>query len=327
MIMHAKSVLSSIQTMAEKRAAAALIIALCLGVCALGLRLWSPDILWLDASVQNTLHALSLMLIALVISGKSQRNRQCTRDKAARDRQLQAMLSMFMVVKHELHNDMQVVMGNAELASMMLETGGTPRKPVDNINEAAALAIDRIQQLSVFSASMKSAPAAVDINALLRETTARLYTELPAIVGLRLELEPLHSRILVDRNLLSLSLSYLIRLIVKSLTHGGEIVVKTRNASACANNALIVATTEIIVVRGLSRFDNASDQSVEGKQQDKFVRVLTEARNTTQALVERSGAYVMMGPVAHSNESLIKIGFVAAPVVSSIQESVIVDEF
>ncbi len=324
--MHAKSVFSMTQVIAEKRTAMALFSALLLGLSALGLRLWSPDIVWLDVFVQNTLHALSLILISLVISGKYQRNRRNNREEAARDRQLQAMLSMFMVVKHELHNDMQVVMGNAELASMMLESGGAARKPVENINQAAALAIDRIQQLSVFSASMQSAPAAVDINALLRETTGRLNTELPAIVQLRLELEPLQTRILADRNLLSLSLSYLIRLAVKTLSHGGEIVVKTCNASANGGNGVVVATTEIFVVRGLSRPGNAPTHVNQDKQHSKFERVLAEARNTTQALVERSGAYVLQTPFSAGNESLIKIGFVAASVASSLKESVVVDE-
>ena len=315
------------QAIAEKRISAALIIALLLGLSALGLRLWSPDIVWLNAVVQNTLHALSLIVIALVITGKYQWNLQSNQKEAARDRQLQAMLSMFMVVKHELHNDMQVVMGNAELASMMLETGGAAGKPVKNINEAAALAIDRIQQLSVFSASMSSSPAAVDINALLRETTARLNSELPAIVQLRLELEPIQTRILADRNLLSLSLSYLIRLAIKTLSHGGEIVVRTRSAGANVGDGLVMATTEIFVVRGLSRPGNTSAHADQDLQHAKIERVLAEARNTTQALVERSGAYVLMGPFPAVSESLIKIGFVAANVASTLKETVVIDEF
>ncbi len=326
--MRVKSVFSITRVVAEKQTGVALIVALTLGFLALGSGLWSPDTFWLDTTVQNTLHALSLIIIALVISGKYLRKRQSNRETAARDRQLQAMLSMFMVVKHELHNDMQVVMGNAELASMMLETGGAARKPVENINVAAALAIDRIQQLSVFSASMQSAPAAVDINALLRETTARLSSELPPFVELRLELEPLQKRILADRNLLSLSLSYLIRLVVKTLTHGGEIVVRTRSAGDHhVGDGMIMATTEIVVVRGQSNPDGLSVHANPGKQQDKFERVLAEARNTTQALVERSGAYVLMGPFAPGSESLIKIGFAAANVTSSHKESVVIDEF
>lgn len=322
-----KSVFSITRLVAEKRTGFALIIALVLGLGALALRLWSPDVVWLDSSVQLSLHALSLIMIALVISGKYRRERQSHREEAARDRQLQAMLSMFMVVKHELHNDMQVVMGNAELASMMLESGGAARKPVENINEAAALAIDRIQQLSVFSASMQSAPAAVDINALLRETTARLTSELPPRVELKLELEPLQTRILADRNLLSLSLSYLIRLAVKTLAQGGEIVVRTRSATdGHMRNGLIMATTEIVVVRR-GKPDDLPSQAAQNKQHDKFERVLAEARNTTQALVERSGAYVLVGPFAPGSESLIKIGFLAANVTSSLKESVVIDEF
>lgn len=325
--MQMKSVFTSTQTVAESRTNTALIVALLLGLFALGLRLWMPAIDGLEFPVQNVAHAVSLIVIALVISGKYRWDRQSSRKEAARDRQLQAMFSMFMVVKHELHNDMQVVMGNAELASMMLDSGGSASKPVENINQAATLAIDRIQQLSVFSASMQTAPAAVDINALLRETTAQLAAKLPAIVMLRLELEPLQSRILADRNLLSLSLSYLIRLAVKTLSHGGEIVVRTRNARARIGDELITATTEIFIVRGLSRSGNLSDHAAPDKQHAKFERVLDEARNTTQALVERSGACVLIRPFAAGSESLIKIGFVTANVTGTLRESVVVDEF
>lgn len=327
--MQAKIASLSKQAVAASRTNVTLILALVMGLCALGLHLWVPNYSWLNVPVENVLHGLSLVAVGLVISGKYQGAEKVSREEAARARQLQAMLSMFMVVKHELHNDMQVVMGNAELATMMVETGtsGAMEKPVRNINEAAALAIERIEQLSVFSASMKTSPAAIDINALMRETAARLTSEVPGIVMLRLELEPLSSRIMVDRNLLSLSLSYLIRLAVKTLSHGGEIVVRTRSASIWVGQEHISATTEIFLVRGLGRSGYTSNAATLDRQQAKYVRILEEARSTTQALVERSGASVLVRPIETSSESLIKIGFVSAVVKGKIKEPVIIDEF
>lgn len=283
------------------------------GVLALVWRIWSPPFAWIDPVMLNIMQGASAGLVALALVVRHSHQTYTQRVASNRDRQLQAMMSMFRVVKHELNNDMQVVVGNAELASMMLDTNAPACKPVENIREAATLAIDRIQQLTVFSSSEHAELSAVDLNALLRETVARLTNEMPAIVMFRLELEQLPDRVMADRSLLTLSLSYLIRLAGKSLFHGGEIVVRTCNLNGASSSGEINVTSEIFMIRGLT--GAGSELGMPSRDDDRrvrFARVLEQAQCTTTALVERSGATVMHGSHSASNESLIKMGFGAA---------------
>ncbi len=293
---------------------AMLVSATVAGLLALVWSIWTPPFSWIDPAVLSVLQGASVGIVALALVVRHCHQAYSEKIANNSDRQLQAMLSMFRVVKHELNNDMQVVVGNAELASMMLDTDSPACKPVDNIREAATLAIDRIQQLTVFSSSGHTELSAVDLNAILRETVARLTNEMPAIVMFRLELEQLPDRIMADRSLLTLSLSYLVRLAGKSLFHGGEIVVRTCNLNgAGSNSGEINITLEIFMIRGLT--GAGSELGMASRDDDRrirFARVLEQAQITTTALVERSGATVMKGSYSASNESLIKMGFHAA---------------
>lgn len=303
-----------------------LLTAMGLGLVTLAGRVWTLPWSWLDAGVLNVLQGASVGLVAVALVIRHYLHTSSQKAADNRERQLQAMLSMFRVVKHELNNDMQVVVGNAELASMMLDTGSPAGKPVDNIREAATLAIDRIQQLTVFSSSGNTELSAVDLNALLRETVARLTNEMPAIVMFRLELEQLPERVMADRSLLSLSLSYLIRLAGKSLFHGGEIVVRTCNLNGGNHSGEIHITSEIFVIRGLAGAGNELGlASRDDDRRIRFARVLEQAQFTTTALVERSGATVMKGSHSASNESLIKMGFDTAVRSSDRHEIVLED--
>ncbi len=277
-------------------------------------RIWPPAMAWVEPTALLVMQGASVAFVASAWLLRYFHQSVSQKIASNSERQLQAMLSMFRVVKHELNNDMQVVVGNAELASMMLESEASAEKPVENIREAATLAIDRIQQLTVFSSSGHTELSVVDLNAVLRETVARLTNEMPAIVMFRLELEQLPERIMADRSLLSLSLSYLIRLAGKSLFHGGEIVVRTCYLNGAGNSpGEVSVTSEIFMIRGLSGAgDELGLASRDDDRRLRFARVLEQAQVTTTALVERSGATVMKGSQSTSNESLIKMGFQAA---------------
>lgn len=286
--------------------------ALVLGLFTLLCRVWSLEFPWFDAAMLDVTLGVSLVLLALALLLRHVQHARSQKIADSRERQLQAMLSMFRVVKHELNNDMQVVVGNAELASMVLNANTKACKPVENIREAASLAIDRIQQLTVFSSSGQAELANLDLNSILRETVARLTNEMPAIVMFRLELDPLPNRVIADRSLLSLSLSYLIRLAGKSLFHGGEIVVRTSSIERTGGSGEITVTSEILIVRGLAR--TGGELGVNSRDVDRrvrFARVLEQAQETTKALVERSGATVMSSAYSVGNESLIKMRFSA----------------
>ncbi|NND91935.1 MAG: hypothetical protein HKN42_13835 [Granulosicoccus sp.] len=302
----------------------ALAAALVLGLGVLGMQLAASDSSW--STTQIVMQFSLLTLVVAVLACRHHRFRRKCRDTAESERQLQAMLVMFSSIRHELNNDMQVVTGNAELAGMLIESGGDARKPVENISGAATQAIDRIQQLSVFSASRSATPRAVDLNALLRETMARLSAEIPAIVLLRLELDPVPARIMADRQLLGLSLSYLVRQAVRTLHHGGEIVVRTRKQADRSASATVNVVAEILIVQAMTQSGNSGvARAADTEKQKQFARVMELGQVTTKALVERSGALVVVNFVGQSSSS-ITMGFSSASVAASRAEPLIIEE-
>lgn len=264
-------------------------------------------------SLAELAQLLSITILLAVVSCKHYQHATFARRAADTERQLEAMLSMFTAVKHDLNNDMQVVVGNAELAEILIENNGDVRKPVANIAQAANMAVERIEQLSVFSAAVETTPTAIDLNAVLRESTTRILAEIPSIVTLRTDLAHLPIRIMADRYLLGLSLSYLIRQAVKTMEHGGEIVVRTRDVSReNTKPGMAVVMAEVFIVRGLSSPSTEKSRLSE-KIEHSHIQVLKQGISTTKALVERSGA-VTVGQSLSPGRSLISMGFLSEPV-------------
>lgn len=242
-------------------------------------------------SIHESFHLTSLTLFVAVIGLRQYHDSKIPLETAEGQRQLDAMTSMFSAVKHDLNNDMQVVVGNAELAEILINSGSDVEKPISNISSAASIAIERIEQLSVFNATARPALLAIDLNAVLRQSMAKLVNEVPAIVTLKMELSYLPVRVMADRYLLSLSLTHMIRRALKNMQYGGEIVIRTQDMSATRNrqgNAVINA--EVFIVRVLA-------PPVGDSQTTKPLTHAEEGRNelecgvaTTKSLVERSGA-------------------------------------
>lgn len=234
-----------------------------------------------------------------------------TRQAELRQQHLDAMISMFSSVRHMLNNDMQVVLGNAELAEIVADSGGDARKPVKNITLAANDAIERIEQLSAFNATGQVAWKAVDLSATLRESMAKLSADLPPIVNLRLELDTLSSRVIADRYLLCLSLSHLIRQAANSMRHGGEIVVRAceENGRGDRQSASLTVRIEILVVRALSLANaKSANHSLDAAGSCNDRDHLENGFDTTKALMERSGAgHVKFSTVA--DEALLSMTF------------------
>ncbi len=244
--------------------------------------------------IADTLYPLSLMLLIGFVIVRYIYHIKLTRRAEAGREQLEAMNGMFSTVKHKLNNDMQVVLGNAELAEILANTGGDTQKPVRNITEAANAAVGRIEQLSVFGSTDNPNPKPIDLNAILRESMARLVEELPSIVTLRMELGQLSSRAVADNHLLSLSLTYLVSQAASSMRHGGEIVVRTFEGrlNECGDTSAVNA--EIYIVHALTDRSTHSDSpSVSADAANDFLSVdsagLVGCLSMTKALVERSG--------------------------------------
>jgi len=249
----------------------------------------------ISAMAEERLHLTSLVcMIGVVLSRLINHGRLVRQAEAGRE-QLDALLGMFRGVKHKLNNDMQVVLGNAELAEILINTGGDTTRPVQNITAAANDAVERIEQLSVFGSTCFTNPGPVDLNSVLRETMAKLSEELPLEVALRLELEHLSARVITDRYLLSLSLTYLIRLAVVNMRYGGEVIIRTSQSEkigpAGAPDSVVASV----------RFVQANDHRAESKkttdpvgQQQGFktlhaVDSCANGLDTAKALIERAG--------------------------------------
>ncbi|MFT5045388.1 MAG: signal transduction histidine kinase [Porticoccaceae bacterium] len=179
------------------------------------------------SSVQDVAHVLSLLLLALLVALRHIHQSQTTNLQHTSTGQTEALASLLTTVKHELKNDMQVVVGNAELAEILMKSGGDVKKSVSNVVKAAAAAIVRIDQLSIFNATDQVAKTAVDLNAILRHSAARLSDQLPQNANLRLELDRLPERILVDGHLFNLCLTNLICRAAQQMETGYEIVLRT----------------------------------------------------------------------------------------------------
>ena len=264
---------------------------------------------------QNTLHSLSLLMLVAIVWMRQVYHKQMSRRAEAVHEQMEAMVNMLSTVKHKLNNDMQVVLGNAELAEILINTGGNIIKPVQNISDAANDAIERIEQLSVFGSAGCTNPKPIDLNATLRESMARLASDMPSTVNLRLDLNPLSARVIADRYLLSLSLSHLVRQASLSMHNGGEIVVRTleKDALRSADRSMIIA--EIYIVRAPV---NPHSHAAEGAHANQYqpadslmsadIDALQVGMTTTKVIVERSGVpYVRLSRTG--DESLFAMRF------------------
>jgi len=288
----------------------ALFIFVVIDVCWLADAIAGPAGTGLFALPPHIFTLISLMLLLAIVTVRHVHNRSVSRNTAASERQIEAMMSMLAAVKHDLNNDMQVVIGNAELAAMTIQNKGDASEPVLKISNAATLAIERIEQLSVFSQAGNIGLNAIDLNAVLRECATKLASEIPATITLRLELEHLPMRVTADRYLLSLTLAYLIRQAVETMEHGGEIVVRSCDLSHRKRHPeKLMVNAEVLIVRALSGATKTAKPSTEEKRlaNDKLLNL---ALSTTKALVERSGA-VSVNHSKASVESLINMGFVS----------------
>ena len=208
-----------------------------------------------------------------------------------------ALLAMFTAVKHELSNDIQVVLGNSELIQMQTKPVGNANdnrqnKTIADIQTAARLAMERIQQLEKCCSVIPAEPRKLDFNALLRETVTRLASEVSPLVNVQLELDKLSGRVVTDKQLFTLSLTHLLKQAAKSMPHGGDIVVSTQSIKAHRfdQRADCRVVLEVIVLReSLTESTGHDDERALNVNFKKLRRVAS----VTATLLEKCGARVM----------------------------------
>ncbi|MFK7861226.1 MAG: hypothetical protein AB8B64_20595 [Granulosicoccus sp.] len=284
----------------------------------------------LDPLVEDGFYLVSLFLLIGVVFTRYIYHTKLARKAEAGKDQAAAMTSMFSGVKHKLNNDMQVVLGNAELAEILVNNGGDLAKPVHNITAAANDAVERIEQLSVFGSTGFATLKPVDLNAMFRESMAKLNEELPSIVTLRLELDHLSAQVVADRHLLSLSLTHLIRLAVVSMRHGGEIVIRTSefDGRKTGDSAAIAARVYIVRTLGQSReVEHVASPYVSRMRnlESDDIEQFQNGLKTTKALVERSG--VKNVSLSRSgDESLFSMQFVTEMQSNPLKKDILVTQ-
>ncbi len=255
-------------------------------------------------------HVVSLSLLALIVILRHIHQSYLKQTNELVDRQTDAMISMFTSVKHELNNDMQVVVGNAELAEIMTASGADVSKPLGNIAKAANAAVSRIEQLSVFSAVNELAKVPVDVNAMFRQCAAELNELLPDNITIRLELERIPFRVIADRYLLALTLSNLVRQSLPFMHSGGEIVFLTRDVSGnrpTAGTAAISADVSFVYSTDTASAENLEPDDKNAKRdKEQGMKVLL---TTTSALVELGGG-VSVNVHSSALQARIQMGFV-----------------
>ena len=211
------------------------------------------------SSVHTLVHVLLLffLLMLFVLRCVHQIGQAKVRNKATH--QTDALAALLSTVKHDLNNDMQVIVGNAELAGILMNSGGSVEKPISHISKAASAAMVRIEQLLVFTSSKNTAATAIDLNAIFRKSAALFIEEMPEST-VRLELDRLPSRVLMDPNLFTLCLQNFIRRGPQYLEGDCEIVFRTGyKLESKAGNSSVRA--DVILLSHNARLDEFMDST------------------------------------------------------------------
>ena len=221
---------------------------------------------------------LLVLLLCIVIAKYVARTRRSNNLRMSRI-QRDAILSLSDTIRHRLNNDMQVVLGNAELAQILINNEGNLMKPLQNIAEAADDAIERIEALAVVGSTGTTEPDLIDLNAVLRESTARLVSEIPSTAKLKLELEQLSSRVTANRFLLGLGFTHLVTQASDVLRGGVDIAIKSTDVPANDTDRQARVLVEVCMLY-------ASISSVDADD----IRALEDCLVTTKVLIERAWA-------------------------------------
>ncbi len=210
-------------------------------------QLFSENGSYLSGAMQELAHVFALSMLALLVVLRHIHQSNSIRTAELLARQSDALVSMFSTVKHELNNDMQVVVGNAELAEIKFSSGEDVKQPLANIVRAASAAVSRIEQLSVFSSVSELSKKPIDINAVFHECSLRFSDALPSDITLRLQLESIPFKVVADAHLLTLTFTNMIQQCLLFLPAGGEIVLITRDSSKTETSADAAVIAEIVI--------------------------------------------------------------------------------
>lgn len=144
-------------------------------------------------------------------------------------RKLEAVGRLAGGVAHEYNNLMTAVLANADILASELPDGSSLRAEAGDIRTAARRAAAITRQLMAVGRKQMMRPAALDLNAVVRDNEPRLRGSTGGEISLVLDLDPDLRRIWADRGSIEEILSALAENARDAMSAGGRLTVGTRN--------------------------------------------------------------------------------------------------
>jgi PAS domain S-box-containing protein len=114
--------------------------------------------------------------------------RQSMERRIQETQKLESLGTLAGGVAHDFNNLLVAILGNASLALMDLPAESKARGPIEQIEDASRRAADLAQAMLAYSGRGRFVIAAVDVNALVSETTHLIAAAIPAGVEVRYDL-------------------------------------------------------------------------------------------------------------------------------------------
>jgi len=134
-------------------------------------------------------------------------------------------------IAHDLNNMLTPIIGNAQLALMMVDQTSEVRGNLQDIEKCAERAAALIRQILAFSRKQLLMPKVIDLNSLIEDFVKMLRRLIREDIELKLELAPQLARIYVDAGQVEQVLMNLVVNARDAMPKGGEILISTTNAT------------------------------------------------------------------------------------------------
>lgn len=182
-----------------------------------------PGQRWYEIYVVPVAQAVNDVNSVLVLVRDTTDRRRAEMERLALERKLletQKLESLGILaggIAHDFNNLLTVIMGNASLARLDLETGGPALADINEIEQAAQRAADLTRQMLAFSGRGRFIVQPLDVNALVRELYGFVRSSIPKTIELELALPEQLPLIAVDP-------SQIQQLIINLITNAAEAI-------------------------------------------------------------------------------------------------------
>lgn len=162
----------------------------------------------------------------VVFSDTTERKR--LEEQLRRSQKLEAVGQLSGGIAHDFNNLLGVIMGNADMLAVTLETGNDPLKFVNGIVEAGEKAASLTQRLLAFSRQQPLAEAPTDLPVILRSMEDMLTRTLGATVDLSIDCLGDSAPVMVDANQFENAILNLALNARDAMPSGGSLSIQTK---------------------------------------------------------------------------------------------------